>query len=315
VARRWKGDAAQALFAGVAAHAIRPLGRPTTSAPGLLLAAAAHAVGWPVAAGGSQAIAEALASVLVAHGGSIETGVTVRSLDDLPPSDVVLLDVSPSAAVTIVGDRLPDRVRRAYQAWRHGPGAFKLDLAVEGGIPWTNDVCRRAGTVHLGGTIAQIDAAERDVAAGRMPARPFMLVGQQHLVDPARSVGDVHPVWAYAHVPNGYTGDATDVLLDQIERFAPGTRERIVGRAARGPFDLEQYDANYVGGDIATGLNTARQVLVRPRLAADPYATGVPGVFLCSAATPPGAGVHGMCGANAAASALRTLGEQATPIA
>jgi phytoene dehydrogenase-like protein len=307
VARRWKGDAAQALFAGIAAHAFRPLGRPTTSAMALVLAAAGHAVGWPVAEGGSQAIAAALASLLGELGGRIETGVAVRSLDDLPPAGAVLLDVAPSAVVAMAGDRLPDRVVRAYEAWRHGPGAYKLDLAVEGGIPWTNEDCRRAGTVHVGGTLAQIDAAEREVAAGRMPARPFVLVGQQYLADPGRSKGDVHPVWAYAHVPNGFTGDATDAVLDQIERFAPGWRERIVARQARGPIDLEADNPNYVGGDIATGLNTAWQVLVRPRLAADPYATGIPGVFLCSAATPPGAGVHGMCGAHAAASALRAL--------
>lgn len=238
VARRWKGDAAQALFAGIAAHAIRPLGSTSTAAPGLLLAAAGHAVGWPVAEGGSQSIADALAALLVERGGRIETGVTVRSLADLPAVDVVLLDVAPSAAATIAGDRLPQRVRRAYQAWRHGPGAYKVDLAVEDGIPWADEFCGRAGTVHVGGTLAQIDAAEREVAAGRMPAAPFTLVGQQYLADPSRSTGNVHPVWAYAHVPHGYTGDATEAIITQIERFAPGFRDRIVGRAVRSPADL-----------------------------------------------------------------------------
>jgi phytoene dehydrogenase-like protein len=307
VAKRWKGDAAQALFAGVAAHAIHDLRRPATSAPGLLMGAAGQVVGWPVAEGGSQAIADALVSILRSHGGRVETGVTVTSLADLPAADAVLLDVAPSSAVTIVGDRLPDRVRRAYQAWRHGPAAFKIDLAVEGGVPWAAADCGRAGTVHVGGTLAEMVATEKEVTAGRMPARPFMLVGQQHLADPGRSKGDLHPIWAYAHVPQGYTGDATDAMLDQIERFAPGFRERIVAKVTMGPVELEAYNANYVGGDIATGLNDIRQVLVRPRLAVDPYATGVPGVYLCSAATPPGAGVHGMCGARAAASALEAM--------
>jgi phytoene dehydrogenase-like protein len=175
-------------------------------------------------------------------------------------------------------------------------------------VPWTNEACRRAGTVHVGGTIEEIALAERETNAGRMPARPFVLVGQQHLVDPTRSQGDVHPVWTYAHVPHGYTGDATEDILDQLERFAPGTRERIVGRSHRTPADLEAENANYVGGDIGSGANDARQVVLRPRATLHPYDTGVPGVYLCSAATPPGAGVHGMGGANAAAAALRDLG-------
>jgi phytoene dehydrogenase-like protein len=196
-------------------------------------------------------------------------------------------------------------VRRAYRRWQHGPGAFKVDLAVEGGIPWTNERCRRAGTVHLGGPFTEIAAAERDINRGRMPDRPFVLVGQQYLADPTRSAGDRHPVWSYAHVPHGYDGDATDAILAQFERFAPGTRERIVGMSVRPTTALATYNPNYVGGDIVTGANTQRQVLLRPRLALDPYRTGIPGVYICSAATPPGAGVHGMCGHNAALSALR----------
>jgi phytoene dehydrogenase-like protein len=236
----------------------------------------------------------------------ITTGTTVSDVAALD-ADVVLLDVSPRAAAAMLGERLPPRVRRAYGRYRFGPAAFKLDLAVEGGVPWTAPACGRAGTVHLGGTMEEIAVAEADVHAGRMPRRPFMLVGQQYLCDPSRSNGDVHPIWAYAHVPAGYTGDATEVILDQIERFAPGVRERIVARAARGPVDLEAHNANYVGGDIASGANDAWQTLFRPRLALDPYATGVPGVYLCSSATPPGAGVHGMCGFNAARRALRHL--------
>jgi phytoene dehydrogenase-like protein len=307
LARRWRTEEARALFAGAAAHAIHPLDRATTSAVGLMLIAAGHRVGWPVAEGGSRAITDALAGLLLELGGRIETGVTVTALDQLPPTAVALLDVAPRSLVSIAGDRLPPRVRRQLQRWRHGPGAFKVDLAVEGGVPWANAACRRAGTVHVGGTLDEVRAAEHAVATGSMPDRPFVLVGQQYLADPKRSSGNVHPVWAYAHVPHGWQGDATDAVLDQIERFAPGLRERIVGRRVRDPAGFEAYNPNYVGGDIATGANDPWQVALRPRLTRDPYATGIPGVYLCSAATPPGAGVHGMCGANAAASALSYL--------
>jgi phytoene dehydrogenase-like protein len=308
LARRWHHDATRALFAGVAAHGMHPLERPTTSAAGVMLIAAGHHAGWPVAEGGSQSITNAMASVLRELGGTIHTGVRVTSLDDLPPSRVTLLDVAPAAAVDLAGDRLPRSVQRSYRRWRHGPGAFKVDLVVEGGVPWANESCRRAGTVHCGGTLEQIAAAERDVHAGLMPDLPFVLVSQQYLADPTRSNGDLYPIWAYGHVPHGYTGDATDAVIDQIERFAPGVRERIVARDVRRPAELEQYNPNYVGGDIATGANDPVQLAVRPRLAFDPYAMGAPGLFLCSAATPPGAGVHGMCGHNAAQSALRFLG-------
>jgi phytoene dehydrogenase-like protein len=307
VARHLRTDTARALFGGVAAHAMHPLDRPTTAAAGLMLIAAGHHVGWPVAAGGSRAITDALASLLTRLGGRIETGVRVTSLRQLPDAKVTLLDVSPPSVVEIAGEQLPGRVRAQLSRWRFGPAAFKLDLAVEGGVPWAAGECRRAGTVHVGGTLAEIAHAEREVHRGRLPERPFVLVGQQYLADPGRSAGNVHPVWAYAHVPNGYTGDATTSIIDQLERFAPGLRERIVAQHVCGPADLEAYNSNYVGGDIATGANDPWQVLIRPRLAADPYWTGIPGVFLCSAATPPGGGVHGMCGANAARSALRVL--------
>jgi phytoene dehydrogenase-like protein len=311
LARRWHDDEARALFGGVAAHVMAPLERPTTAAIGLLLIAVGHHSGWPVAERGSQSITGAMASLLVEGGGRIHTGVTVTSLDELPPSRVVLLDVSPSAAVAITGDRMPARVRRAYGAWRHGPAAYKVDLVVDGGIPWTDEACRRAGTVHCGGTLEEIAAAEREVHAGRMPARPFVLVSQQYLADPQRSKGDLHPIWAYGHVPHGFAGNATEAIIDQIERFAPGLRDHIVGTSVRRPAELERYNPNYVGGDIATGANDPVQLAIRPRLALDPYGTGVPGVFLCSAATPPGAGVHGMCGFNAARSALRFLSRPA----
>ncbi|HVD86825.1 MAG TPA: NAD(P)/FAD-dependent oxidoreductase [Solirubrobacterales bacterium] len=298
---------AKALFGGVAAHAFAPLGRPLSSAIGMALICSGHAYGWPVARGGSVAIADALAAVVRENGGRIETGRRVRSLDELPAADAVVLDLAPSGVVALAGGRLPSRVARAYRRYEHGPGAFKVDLAVEGGVPWTQEAARRAGTVHAIGSFEEIVVAERDVNRGRMPERPFVLVSQQYLADPGRSKGDLHPVWAYAHVPRGYTGDATEALLDQIERFAPGLRERIVASSVRNPADLEAANANFIGGDIVNGANTPLQTLLRPRVAPVPYWTGIPGVFVCSAATPPGAGAHGICGFNAAEAVLRTL--------
>jgi phytoene dehydrogenase-like protein len=258
-----------------------------------------------VAKGGSGAITAALAAVIAENGGTIETGRPVRSLRELPGAEATFLDLAPAGVVEVAGERLPARVARANRRYRHGPGAFKVDLAVEGGVPWADEVSPRAGNVHAIGSYEELVAAERDVNRGRMPERLFVLVGQQYLADTGRSRGDVHPVWAYAHVPAGYEGDATEALLDQVERFAPGLRERIVGRFVRSTADMAAYDANFIGGDILTGANTVRQTLVRPRLTADPYATGIPGVYICSAATPPGPGAHGMCGFNAAEAALR----------
>ncbi len=307
LARRLRGPEARALFGGVAAHGFSPLTQPLSAAVGVVMIAACHDSGWPVAAGGSQAIADALADALREHGGRIETGVRVRSLGELGSPDVVAFDLAPGAVAEIAGERLPGRVARAYRRYRHGPAAFKLDLAVEGGVPWTAEACRRAGTVHVIGSFEELVAAEREVNRGRMPARPFVLVGQQYLADPGRSAGDVHPVWAYAHVPNGYDGDGETAILDQIERFAPGLRERIVARAIRPPAQIEAENANYVGGDIVNGANTVLQTNFRPRFALDPYSAGAPGLYVCSAATPPGGGVHGMGGYNAAQSALRYL--------
>jgi phytoene dehydrogenase-like protein len=308
LARSWRTPQARALFGGVAAHAFAPLTRPMSSSVGCALIDACHAFGWPVAKGGSQAIADALASALREYGGKIETGQRVTSATDLTGTDILVFDLAPAAVAEIAGDRLPTRVARSYRRYRHGPGAFKIDLAVEGGVPWTNDSCRRAGTVHVAGTFEEIVIAERAINTGEMPERPFMLVGQQYLADPSRSAGDLHPVWVYAHVPSGYTGDATESILGQIERFAPGFRERITATSVRTPADLEAYNSNYVGGDIITGANSPIQVLFRPRFALDPYSTGIRGVYICSAATPPGAGAHGMNGYNAARSALRHLG-------
>ncbi|MFC5909974.1 phytoene desaturase family protein [Streptacidiphilus monticola] len=308
LARLWQGEEARALFAGCAAHAFTALEQPLTSAVGLMLAASGHRYGWPVAKGGSAAIAGALAAELRAHGGRVETGVRVRSLAELPPAEVVMLDLAPGAAADVCGDRLPPRVARAYRRWRHGPAAVKVDLAVADGIPWQAEAARTAGTVHVGGTLAEVAHAEREVTAGRLPERPFVLVAQQYLADETRSWGGVHPVWAYAHVPGGWAGteeEGIELVLRQLERFAPGTRERVLTAQACGPAGLERFNANFVGGDIATGANTPVQVVARPRPALDPYATGIPGVYLCSAATPPGAGAHGMCGYWAARAALR----------
>lgn len=308
VVRRWQTAGARALFGGVAAHSFSPLTKPMSAAVGMAMVSACHSRGWPVAAGGSQSIADALLADLEQHGGKIETGVCVDTLGDLGSADVVAFDLAPGAVAEIVGNRLPSRIARAYRRYKHGPAAFKVDLAVEGGVPWVAEACHRAGTVHAIGSFEELVAAERDVNRGRMPARPFVLIGQQYLADPQRSAGNVHPVWAYAHVPNGYDGDGERAVLDQIERFAPGLRERIVATSVRTPADLGAGNANYVGGDIVAGANTPLQTLIRPRLALDPYRTGVPGLFICSAATPPGGGVHGMGGFNAAQSALRYLG-------
>jgi phytoene dehydrogenase-like protein len=309
LAKAWETPQARALFGGVAAHAIAPLNRPMSASVGMALICACHRFGWAVARGGSRTITAALAAVLRELGGKIETGVRVTSLDELPAADAVVLDLAPEGVAELAGDRLPARVARAYRRYRHGPGAFKVDLAVEDGVPWSNEACRRAGTVHAVGGFEELVVAEREVNRGRMPERPVVLVGQQYIADPERSVGNVHPVWSYAHVPSGYDGDATEAVIGQIERFAPGVRERIVATATRSPAEFAAHNQNYRGGDIITGANSPLQVLFRPRFALDPYSTGVPGVFICSAATPPGPGAHGMCGHNAAQSALRHLAE------
>jgi phytoene dehydrogenase-like protein len=307
LARALPSAEARALFGGTAAHAFRPLSSPFSASVGMVLTCACHHYGWPVARGGSGAIADALAASILENGGRIETGRPVRSLDELPAADAVVFDLAPGAVAELAGKRLPRRTARAYRRYRYGPGAFKVDLAVEGGVPWADPHSGRAGTVHAIGPFEEIVLAEREVSRGRMPERPFVLVGQQYLADPARSRDGVHPVWAYAHVPNGYPGDATEAILDQVERFAPGLRDRIRATATRSTEQLSAYNANYVGGDIMTGANTPLQTMVRPRFALDPYATGASGLYICSAATPPGPGAHGMCGFGAAQSVLRRL--------
>ncbi|MGW5432956.1 phytoene desaturase family protein [Streptomyces sp. NPDC004059] len=310
LAKAFAGEQARALFAGVAAHAFHPLQRPFSSSIGLGILTAGHRHGWAVAAGGSHSITRAMAALLLDLGGTIQTGARVRSHLQLPPADIVLYDLTPTAVAEILGDRLPTHVARAYRRFQYGPGAFKVDFAVEGGVPWTAEAARRAGTVHLGGTLAEIAETERRIHAGRMPERPFVLVGQQYLADPQRSVGDVHPVWTYAHVPHGYTGDATEAIIAQMERFAPGFRDRVVGTAVRTTSAFAAYNPNYVGGNIMTGSKDLSQLLFGPRPTLNPYDVGLPGHFICSAATPPGPGAHGMCGAHAARRALRHLADR-----
>jgi phytoene dehydrogenase-like protein len=313
-AARFSDEPAKALLTGVAAHKFGTLTGPLGSSVGYLLTGAAHAVGWPVAEGGTESITRALLAELASLGGTVRTGVRVRSLDSIAElaglaaePDVVLLDTAPAGVLEIVGDALPSRVRRAFERFDYGPAAYKVDFAVDGGIPWTNPDCARAGTLHLGGTAREIVGVEAATARGEMPERPFVLLGQQHVADPSRAVGSIVPVYAYAHVPHGYAGDATEAVTAQIERFAPGFRERVVATKVWTPADWEAYNPNYVGGDISAGANTWTQIAMRPRPALDPYSLGVPGVYLCSSATPPGGGVHGMAGFNAAETALRRL--------
>lgn len=310
-ARVWKTPQAKALFGGSAAHMFGALNTPLSSAGGLMLTAGAHAHGWPVARGGSGAIAAALASILRSLGGTVETGNRVKDFSSLAGYDIVMLDLAPDAAARLLDGHQPDRIARAYRKYRYGPAAYKVDYAVRGDsdgsvVPWTNPYARKAGALHLAGSMPEIAAVERQTARGEMPSAPFILVGQQFLADPSRSVGNIHPLWSYAHVPHGYSGDVTESVTRQIERFAPGFRDRIVGVHVRNVAQMEAYNPNYVGGDISAGANTPRQLIARPRFGLDPYATGVPGVFLCSSATPPSGGVHGMGGFNAARSALKT---------
>ncbi|MGO8673838.1 MAG: phytoene desaturase family protein [Capsulimonadaceae bacterium] len=304
----FQGGRAKALFAGMAAHAFLPLDRPLTAAFGLVLAIAGHASGWPMARGGSQAIVDALASLIRSCGGEILTSAPVESLDELPESRVVLCDLGPRQFARIAGERLPAGYRSRLRRFRYGTAAYKVDYALDGPVPWRDPDCVRAGTLHLGPTRADIAAAEAAARAGHASATPFVLVSQQSLFDPERTAGDGHQaLWAYCHVPSGYDGDAADAVDAQIERFAPGFRDRILARHVLTPADLEHYNANFVGGDINGGVLDIGQLLARPSLSLVPWATPVRGLYLCSASTPPGGGVHGMCGYYAASIAARDL--------
>ncbi len=305
--RNFREDPARALFAGNAAHAIVDLAKPFTSAIGMMLQVAGHSVGWPNAKGGSEAIWKAMVAFLESLGGEIRCGVEVGSLEDLPPAGAYLFDTRPAAMVDITSDRLPPGYKRRLLSYRHGPGVFKLDLALCEPIPWTSEVCRRAGTVQVAGGADEIFQSERAVARGRVPEHPFLLVSQPTLSDPSRAPEGKHTAWIYGHVPNGWEGDASEGILTQVERFAPGFRDTILGSHAMGCADFERYNPNYPGGDIACGASDFTQLLTRPVARWNPYATPNPGIFLCSAATPPGAGVHGMCGYHAAGHALKKL--------
>ena len=304
---RFRGERARALFAGLAAHSILPLERPLSAAFGLVLGAAGHAVGWPMPRGGAQRISGALASHLTSLGGRIETGVPVERLEDVPAAAVTLLDMTPRQVVKIAGRRLPGRFRRSLDAYRYGPAAFKVDWALSGPVPWRASECARAGTVHLGGSMDEIANAERDVWLGRHPDRPFVLLSQPSLFDPSRAPEGRHTVWAYCHVPNGSRFDMTDRIEAQVERFAPGFRERILKRSVRPPAALEEYNPNCVGGDINGGVQDLGQLFSRPARMLNPYSIPSTDIYICSSSTPPGGGVHGMCGYFAARAALRRL--------
>jgi phytoene dehydrogenase-like protein len=307
VAARFHTEEARALLGGLAAHAMLPLTRPPTAGVALMLGALAHAVGWPVVVGGSGRITEAMLGAVVAAGGTVEAGWWVRSLDELPPAKAVLLDVSPRALVALAGDRLPPRYRAALERFRYGAGVCKVDFALSGPVPWANEACREAGTLHLGGSFAEIAAGSDQVAAGQHPESPYVLVNQPCVVDPTRAPAGQHILWTYCHVPSGSAVDMSGRIEAQIERFAPGFRDLVLARAVRTAADEEAHNPNYVGGDIAAGMQTVRQTLLRPVARWNPYRTPARGIYLCSSSTPPLPGVHGRCGELAALTALRDV--------
>jgi phytoene dehydrogenase-like protein len=301
----FRDEPARALFAGLSAHSMLPLERWASAAPGLILAMAAHKRGWPIARGGSQRIVEALAAYFRALGGEIITGMDVTNIDELPQSRVVLFDVTPRQLLHIAGQHLPEGYKHCLQRYRYGPGVFKIDYALDGPIPWRAEACLQAATVHLGGTLPEIAASERLVWQGRPPARPYLLLAQQSLFDPTRAPAGKQTAWVYCHVPHGSTFDMTRRIEDQIERFAPGFKKRVLARSVMNPASFEQYNTNYIGGDINGGVLDLGQLFTRPTVRLDPYSTPNKRIVLCSASTPPGGGVHGMCGYFAAHSALR----------
>ncbi|MGK2965173.1 MAG: phytoene desaturase family protein [Tepidiformaceae bacterium] len=302
---KFEGRDGRALFVGIAAHAIAPMGQPLSASFGLVLGTAGHAVGWPVARGGSGAIASALAAHLLELGGTIETGTRVRKMSELPPAKAYLFDTTPAQLLAIAGEAMPSGGRRAFRRFRYGPGSFKVDFALDGPIPWLADECRGAGTVHLGGPYEAIARSEDAVLHGKTTSDPYMIVAQQSVFDATRAPAGKHVAWAYCHVPAAWTGDMTEAIERQIERFAPGFRDLILAKHATGPAALAEYNENYIGGDIAGGAAGGLQLIFRPRIALDPYRTPLDGAYLCSSSTPPGPGVHGMAGYWAARSALK----------
>jgi phytoene dehydrogenase-like protein len=308
LAKAWfREDRVQGMFAGMAAHSILPLDRCFTAAVGLMFSVTAHSGGWPLARGGSQQIALAMGNYLKSLGGEVITGTRVRNLSDIPPAKVILFDIGPRQLSRIVGDDLPEGYRRKLERFRYGPAVFKVDWALSGPIPWTADACRRAGTVHVGGKFDEVAAAESAAWSEQPAEHPFVLVGQQSLFDSSRAPSGKQTGWAYCHVPHGSTFDMTERIESQIERFAPSFRDLILARHVMSPGDFEQYNENYVGGDITGGVMEGLQMFARPTARLNPYTTPVRNLFLCSSSTPPGAGVHGMCGQFAAEAALRQL--------
>jgi len=305
LASRFDGDEARALIAGSAAHSMLPLGALGTGGYGLFLTMLGHVVGWPVAQGGSQRIADALVALLAEHGGEVVTGVEVTTLAQLPPARAVVLDVTPRQLRRIAGEAAPARYARALDRYRYGPGVFKVDYALDGPIPWRAPQVARAATVHVGGSIEEVAASEAEVAAGRIAERPFVIAVQPSQFDPTRAPSGAHTAWAYCHVPNGSTADRSDAIEAQIERFAPGFRDVITDRHVMSSVAFEQHDANFVGGDINGGAGDVRQLFTRPVVSLHPWVTPIPHVYLCSSSTPPGGGVHGMCGWHAARAVLR----------
>ena len=302
---RFEGEPARGLFAGVAAHSIMPLTAPITASAGLALGLMAHAFGWPLARGGSQRIADAMASYVRELGGEIVTARPVSTLEELPQSRIVMLDLTPRGVLEVARDRLPARYRRALERYRYGPGVCKLDWALEGPIPWRAEGCGRAATVHLGGTLDEIAASEQEVWEGGHPERPFVLLAQQSPFDPTRAPAGKHTAWGYCHVPSGSAVEMTDRIEAQVERFAPGFRDLITGRSVMTATAMEEYNRNYVGGDINGGVQDLRQLFTRPVPRLVPYSTPYEGLYICSSSTPPGGGVHGLCGYFAAQAALR----------
>ncbi|HTX62391.1 MAG TPA: NAD(P)/FAD-dependent oxidoreductase, partial [Acidimicrobiales bacterium] len=307
VARRFETPAARGLIAGVAAHAMQPLDAPLTGGIALLLSSLAHGVGWPLAGGGSGQIVDAMLAELSAHGVEVRSGERVRSLAELPAARAVLLDVSPRAVEDMADGRLPARYARQLRHFRYGPGVCKVDWALDGPVPWTAEICRRAGTLHLGGTFEEVASSERDVAAGRHPERPYVLTVQPGVVDTTRAPEGKHTLWTYCHVPSGSDKDMGGAIASQIERFAPGFTDLVLARSVRTARAMEEQNANYVGGDIACGARDLRQTFTGPVARWNPYGLPLPGVYLCSSATPPGPGVHGRCGELAARAALKEV--------
>jgi phytoene dehydrogenase-like protein len=308
LAEDWfEGVGAKGLFAGNAAHSFLPLEQPPSALFGFLLGALGHAFGWPFPRGGSQKIADALASYLRFLGGEISTGVRVESVEEVPRTRAVLFDLTPRQLLEVAGEHFTEDYRDALKRYRYGPGVFKVDFALDGPVPWRAEGCLRAGTVHLGATLDEISAGEAAVWRGEQPERPFVLLAQQSLFDETRAPEGKHTVWAYCHVPNGSTFDMTERIEGQIERFAPGFRDRILAKNAMGPADLERVNPNLVGGDINGGVMDLRQLFTRPTPRLNPYSTPAKGLFICSSSTPPGGGVHGMSGYLAARAALHYL--------